>query len=84
MTIDNGNGANGGLKIREKETGTLHVTLTNILSVNNFGSGIFSRESSTGNSVVTIKRALASGNKIGDLGDGEFGGGHGIELLVGR
>ena len=68
VTIDNGNGANGGLKIREKETGNLDVTLTNILSVNNFGSGIFARESSTGNSIVTIKRALVSGNKISDLG----------------
>ena len=47
VTIDNGNGANGGLKIREKETGNLDVTLTNILSVNNFGSGIFARESGT-------------------------------------
>ena len=81
VTIGNGNGADGGLKIREKETGNLDVTLTNILSVNNFGSGIFARESQGGNSVVTIERALVSGSKISDLGDGEFGGGHGIELL---
>ena len=81
VTIGNGNGADGALKIREKEAGNLDVTLTNILSVNNFGSGIFAREGQTGNSVVTITRALVSGNKISDLGDGEFGGGHGIELL---
>ena len=81
VTIGNGTGADGALKIREKEAGNLDVTLTNILSVNNFGSGIFARESQTGNSVVTIKTALVSGNKISDLGDGEFGGGHGIELL---
>ena len=81
VTIGNGNGADGALKIREKEAGNLDVTLTNILSVNNFGSGIFARESGAGNSVVTIKRALVSGSKISDLGDGEFGGGHGIEIL---
>jgi hypothetical protein len=81
VTIGNGNSADGALKIREKETGNLDVALMNILSVNNFGSGIFARESQTGSSVVTIQRALVSGNKISDLGEGEFGGGHGIELL---
>ena len=81
VTVGNGNGADGALKIREKEAGNLDVTLTNILSVNNFGSGIFARESQGGSSVVTILRALVSGNKISDLGDGEFGGGHGIEVL---
>ena len=54
VTIGNGNGADGALKIREKEAGNLDVTLTNILSVDNFGSGIFARESQAGNSVVTI------------------------------
>ncbi len=81
VTIGNGNGADGALKIREKETGDLDVTLTNILSVNNFGSGIFARESQTGSSVVRIVRALVSGNKISDLGEDGFAGGHGIELL---
>ena len=81
VTIGNGNGSDGGLKIREKETGNLDVTLTNILSVDNFGSGILAREGQTGNSVVKITTALVSGNKISDLGAGEFGGGHGIELL---
>ena len=81
VTIDNGNAADGALKIREKGAGNLDVMLTNILSVNNFGSGIFARESGAGNSVVTITRALVSGSKISDLGDGEFGGGHGIEIL---
>ena len=81
VTIGNGNGSDGGLKIREKETGNLDVTLTNILSVDNFGSGILAREGQTGNSVVRITRALVSGSKISDLGGGEFGGGHGIELL---
>ena len=52
VTIGNGNGADGALKIREKEAGNLDVTLTNILSVNNFGSGIFAREGQAGNSVV--------------------------------
>ena len=64
VTIGNGDGADGALKIREKKAGNLDVTLTNILSVNNFGSGIFARESQAGNSVVTIQRALVSGNKI--------------------
>ena len=81
VTIDNGNAADGALKIREKGAGNLGVTLTNILSVNNFGSGIFARESGGGNSVVTIERALVSRSKISDFGDEEFGGGHGIELL---
>ena len=81
VTIGNGNGADGALKIREKETGSLDVTLTNILSVNNFGSGIFARESQTGSSVVKITRALVSSNRISDLGDDGFAGGHGIELL---
>jgi len=81
VTIGNGNGSDGGLKIREKETGNVDATLTNILSVGNFGSGILAREGQAGNSVVTIKRALVSGSKLSDLGDGELGGGHGIELL---
>ena len=80
VTIGNGNGADGALKIREKETGNLDVTLTNVLSANNFGSGIFVRESSGGNSVVRILRALTSGNTLSLL-DGVFAGGHGIELL---
>ena len=81
VTISNGDGADGALKIREKEAGNLDATLTNILSVNNFGSGIFARESQAGNSVVAITRALVSGNKIADLGEDGFAGGHGIELL---
>lgn len=80
VTIGNGNGANGALKIREKETGNLDVTLTNILSSNNFGSGIFVRESSGGNAVIRIQRALTTGNRQ-SLIDGELAGGHGIELL---
>ena len=81
VTIGNGDGADGALKIREKETGNLDVTLTNILSLDNFGSGIFARESQTGNSVVKILNALVSGNKIADLGEDGLAGGHGIELL---
>lgn len=80
VTIGNGNGADGALKIREKETGNLDVTLTNILSVDNFGSGIFVRESSGGNSLVRIDMAFTSGNKL-SLIDDELAGGHGIELL---
>ena len=52
VTIGTGNGADGALKIREKETGNVDATLTNILSVNSFGSGILVREGQTGNSVV--------------------------------
>ena len=81
VTIGNGNAADGGLKIREKEVGSLDVTLTNILSVDNFGSGIFVRESGAGDSAVTIESALVSGSKVSDFGEGEFGGGHGIEIL---
>ena len=80
VTIGNGNGADGALKIREKETGNLDVTLTNIFSANNFGSGIFVRESSGGNSLVRIDKAFTSGNKL-SLIDDELAGGHGIELL---
>ena len=80
VTIGNGNGADGALKIREKETGNLDVTLTNILSANNFGSGIFVRESSGGSSVVRIRNAFTSGNKLSLLDD-VLAGGHGIELL---
>ena len=79
-TVGNGNGADGALKIREKETGNLDVTLKNIFSADNFGSGIFVRESSGGSSVVRIERALMSGNKLSLL-DGVLAGGHGIELL---
>jgi hypothetical protein len=80
VTIGNGNGADGGLKIREKETGNLDVTLTNIYSAQNFGSGIFVRESSGGSSVVRIAGAITIRNKQ-SLIDDELGGGHGIELL---
>ena len=30
---------------------------------------------------MAITNALVSGSKISDLGDGEFGGGHGIEII---
>jgi hypothetical protein len=82
VTIGNGNGADGALKIREKETGNLDVTLTNVFSANNFGSGIFVRESSGGSSLVRISRALTFGNKLSFIeDDDEFVGGHGIEIL---
>jgi hypothetical protein len=80
VIVGNGNGADGALKIREKETGSLDVTLTNILSADNFGSGIFVRESSGGSSVVRITGARTEGNRLG-LIDGVLAGGHGIELL---
>ena len=80
VVIGNGNGANGGLKIREKESGNLDVTLTGIYAADNFGSGIFVRESSGGSSVVRIDRATSIDNKL-SLIDGELAGGHGIELL---
>jgi hypothetical protein len=51
-----------------------------IFSANNFGSGVFVRESSGGNSVVRILRAFTSGNKL-SLVDDVLAGGHGIELL---
>jgi hypothetical protein len=78
-TIGNGDAADGALKIREKEDGNLDVTLSNIISTDNIGSGIFARESSTGSSVVRIDKAFSSGNKAGTLDP--FSRGHGIELL---
>jgi hypothetical protein len=79
-TVGNGNGANGGLKIREKEAGHLDATLTNIYSADNFGSGIFVRESSGGNSLVRVANAFTNGNKQ-SLVDDVLTGGHGLELL---
>ncbi len=78
-TTGNGDGADGGLKIREKEDGNLDVTLTSVLSTRNIGSGIFVRESSTGSSVVRIDRALSTHNTAGLLDP--FSKGHGIEVL---
>jgi hypothetical protein len=79
-TSDNGDGADGGLKIREKASGDLTVTLANILSVDNFGSGIFVRESSSGNALVEITRAVASRNKQSLLEPADILG-HGFEML---
>ena len=78
-TFGNGDGADGALKIREKETGNLDVTLTNIISSHNIGSGIFVRESSGGNALIHIENALSTANKAGTLDP--FSLGHGIELL---
>jgi hypothetical protein len=78
-TFGNGDGADGALKIREKETGNLDVTLTNVISSHNIGSGIFVRESSGGNAVISIENALSTANKAGALDP--FSLGHGIELL---
>jgi hypothetical protein len=80
VTIGNGNGADGALKIREKETGNLDVTLTHVLAADNFGSGVFVRESSGGSAVVRISRVSSTGNKQ-SLIDDELAGGHGLELL---
>ena len=78
-TFGDGDGADGALKIREKETGNLDVTLTNVISSHNIGSGIFVRESSGGNAVIHIENALSNANKAGTLNP--FSLGHGIELL---
>ena len=78
-TFGNGDGADGALKIREKETGNLDVTLTNVISSHNIGSGIFVRESSGGNATVHIENALSTANRAGSLDP--FSLGHGIELL---
>jgi hypothetical protein len=78
-TIGNGDAADGALKIREKETGNLDVTLSSILSTHNIGTGIFVRESSGGSSVVHIDRAISTNNEPGLLDP--FSKGHGIELL---
>ena len=78
-TFGNGDGADGALKVREKETGNLDVTLTNVISSHNIGSGIFVRESSGGNAVIHIENALSMANTAGALDP--FSLGHGIELL---
>ncbi|MEQ1855157.1 MAG: hypothetical protein ABL963_01740 [Longimicrobiales bacterium] len=78
-TIGNGDGADGALKIREKEDGNLDVTLVSIYSARNTGSGIFVRESSTGSSVVRIDKAVSTHNTAGVLDP--FSKGHGIEVL---
>jgi hypothetical protein len=79
-TSGNGDGADGGLKIREKASGDLDVTLANILSIDNFGSGVFVRESSGGNAVVEISGAVANRNKQSLLEPADILG-HGFEIL---
>ena len=78
-TQQNGDAADGALKIREKEAGNLDVTLRDIVSTGNIGSGVFVRESSDGNAVVSIDGVVSTGNKAGALDP--FSLGHGIELL---
>jgi hypothetical protein len=78
-TFGNGDGADGALKIREKEAGNLTVTLTNIASSHNVGSGIFVRESSGGNAVVTVAHVVSTANRAGALDP--FSLGHGVEIL---
>lgn len=78
-TAGNGDGADGALKIREKEVGSLSATLTDIVSTGNIGSGIFVRESSDGSSVVSLEKVVSTANKAGALDP--FSLGHGIELL---
>jgi hypothetical protein len=78
-TQGNGDGADGALKIREKEAGNLNVTLSDILSTGNIGSGVFVRESSGGNAVISIDGVVSNGNEAGALDP--FSLGHGLELL---
>jgi hypothetical protein len=78
-TFGNGDGADGALKIREKEAGNLTVTLTNIASSHNIGSGVFVRESSGGNAVVQIANVVSTANRAGALDP--FSLGHGIQIL---
>jgi hypothetical protein len=78
-TAGNGDGADGALKIREKEVGSLSAALTDIVSTGNIGSGLFVRESSDGSSVVSLEKVVSTANKSGALDP--FSLGHGIELL---
>jgi len=78
-TTGNGDAADGALKIREKEVGSLSATLTDIVSTENVGSGVFLRESSDGSSVVSLEKVVSTGNRAGVLDP--FSLGHGIELL---
>ena len=78
-TMDNGDGADGGLKIREKSGGNLDVTISGALSQHNVGSGIFVRESGGGNAVVRIDNVVSNANKAGALDP--FSLGHGIEII---
>ena len=55
------------------------MTLTNVISSHNIGSGIFVRESSGGNAVIHIENAVSTANKAGTLDP--FSLGHGVELL---
>ena len=81
-TFGNGRGADGGLKIREKEAGHLDVTLTNIIAHQNLSTGIFIRESSDGNSIVRIENAVSTSNHDATLPtDDPVTLGHGIEIL---
>lgn len=77
-TEQNGDGADGALKIRE-EAGNLDVTLSDIVSTGNIGSGVFVRESSDGNALINIDGVVSTGDKAGALDP--FSLGHGIELL---
>jgi hypothetical protein len=80
VTTGNGEGADGGLKIREKQGGNLTATLTNIVSTDNVGAGVFVRESQAGTSTVTIDRAVASRNKEAAAHDPDEMLGHGFEI----
>jgi hypothetical protein len=77
-TFGNGDGADGALKIREKDAGNLTATLTNIAASHNVGSGVFVRESSGGNAVVNMAHVVSTANRSGVLDP--FSLGHGIEL----
>jgi hypothetical protein len=80
-TFDNGDGADGGLKIREKSGGNLDVTISDAISQHNIGSGIFVRESGGGNAVVRIDNSISNANKAGALDP--FSPGHGVEIIEG-
>ena len=78
-TFANGDGADGGLKIREKSGGDLNVSISSALSQHNVGSGIFIRESGGGNAVVNIDNVNSNANRAGALDP--FSAGHGIEII---
>ena len=58
----NGNGGDGGLKIREKGAGSLNANVSDVVANNNVVSGISVREDADGNLTASITNARTSGN----------------------
>jgi len=87
QTIGNGGGLPGtdaGLKIREKSTGNLDATLSDIIASQNIASGIQVEESGSGTMIVRIDKALTNANTAAPapaVDPDDAGYGHGIEIL---